>query len=182
MGNTKAMSKGDIGILSNPNAIQIDADYKKAKMQFSLMVAKLNTGRVQTPEAMKQRLDQVFDLCLETNMIPTYENLAVACGIPIRTFYEMQTGNNEKHAEFLPIIKNAKDLITSIENSMAIDGKIPSAVWIFRAKNYQGMRDTQQIEVQATTNADVPRETSDLVQALPDVPSDAEIIDKKTNE
>jgi len=90
------MSK-DVNNIENRGSIQkatqdVDVDYKKKKIAFVLQVAKLNTGRVQSPEEMRERLQNMFELCLQTGNIPTYECMAVACGIPIRTFYDMKQG------------------------------------------------------------------------------------------
>lgn len=150
----------------------LDISYKKKKISFALQVAKLNKFRVSTPEEMTERLDELFQLCIDTGNIPTYEALAVACGIPIRTFYDMSTGNFDKTAEFSPIIKSAKDTIALMESSMANDGKIPSAVWIFRAKNYMGMKDVQQIEAVQTASGDIPNQENDLLEALPESPAE----------
>ena len=61
---------------------------------------------------------------------------------------------------------------------MAMDGKIPSVVWIFRAKNFSGMKDVQQVEVAPTSSGDVPKNSGDLVAALPEIPKNAEIEEK----
>lgn len=87
-------------------------------------------------------------------------------------------GNYDGYAEYLPIVKNAKDIIAQMESSMAMDGKIPPVVWIFRAKNFTGMRDVQQVEVAPTSSGDVPKNSGDLVAALPEIPDNAEIEEK----
>lgn len=134
------MSK-DVNNIGNRGSIQkatqdVDIEYKKNKIAFTIQVSKLNTHRVQSPEEMQERLDQMFELCIETGNIPTYECMAVACGIPISTFYDMKKGDFEGYRQYSEIIKNAKNTIALMESSMAVDGKIPSNVWIFRAKNY----------------------------------------------
>jgi len=67
----------------------IDDAYMKKKWKFTLAVNALNVKRIQSEDEMEQRIQQLFDLCTEMNEIPTYESIAVACGIPIRTFYDM---------------------------------------------------------------------------------------------
>lgn len=59
---------------------------------------------------------------------------------------------------------------------MASDGKMPANVWIFRAKNYQGMKDVQQIEAVNTAPGDVPSNAEDIVATLPEAP-DADAIE-----
>ena len=110
--------------------------------------------------------------------MPTYESIAVACGIPSRTFYDMKNGEFEGYKEYSQVIKKAKEQIAMIESILARDGKIPPVLWIFRAKNYLKMKDVQQVEVSPTSSGDVPKNSSDLVAALPDIPENAEIKDK----
>ena len=78
------------------NLQDVDIEYRKKKIAFVLQVAKLNTKRVETPEEMAERFEQLFQLCYETGNIPNYEALAVSCGIPIRTFYDMSNATYER--------------------------------------------------------------------------------------
>jgi hypothetical protein len=180
------MSK-DVNNISNRGSVQkatqdLDLEYKKKKIAFTIQVSKLNTSRVQTPEEMKERLDEMFELCIETGNIPTYECMAVACGIPIRTFYDMKQGEYEGYKQYSQIIKNAKDTIALMESSMAVDGKIPANVWIFRAKNYLGMRDQIQVEAVSNQSGDVPNQTGAILENLPEAPeieAKAEVIESK---
>ena len=134
------MSK-DVNNIGNRGSVQkavqdLDLAYRQKKIAFALQVAKLNTFRVTTPEEMEERLNQLFELCLQSGNLPSYESLAVACGIPLRTFYDMKNETLDRYKAFSQVIKKAKDTIAFMESSMANDGKIPSAIWIFRAKNY----------------------------------------------
>lgn len=149
----------------------VDIEYKKKKIAFVVQVSKLNTSRVKTPEEMKERIDKMFELCIETGNIPTYECMAVACGIPISTFYDMKKGDFEGYKQYSEVIKNTKDTIASMESSLAMDGKIPSNVWIFRAKNYLGMRDNVTIEAVSNQSGDVPNQTGAILETLPEAPT-----------
>ena len=82
------------------------------------------------------------------------------------------------YKQYSEIIKRAKDTISMMENAMASDGTMPSAVWIFRAKNYQKMKDVQQIEAVAPNQGDVPQNSGDIVATLPEAP-DAIEVEKK---
>lgn len=71
-------------------AIQnVDENYMKKKWTFTLAVNALNVKRIENEQEMENRIQQLFDLCTTMNEIPTYEAIAVACGLPIRTFYDM---------------------------------------------------------------------------------------------
>ena len=134
------MSK-DVNNIGNRGSVSkaiqdVDLEYRKKKIAFVVQVSKLNTARIETPEEMEERIDKLFELCIETGNIPSYECIAVACGLPLSTFYDMKNNKFEGYAQYSAIIKKAKDAIAFMESSMANDGKMPSAVWIFRAKNY----------------------------------------------
>ena len=168
------MSK-DVNNISNRASVNkalagVDLKYKQDKIAFAVAVNRLNTGRIKNEEEMETRIQQLFDLCQQTGNIPSYESLAVACGIPISTFYDMKQGNFEGYKQYSEIIKRAKDTISLMENNLAADGTMPSAVWIFRAKNYQKMKDVQQVEVAPTSESDKPNDSNDLLNTLPEAP------------
>ena len=62
---------------------------------------------------------------------------------------------------------------------MVRDGKIPPSLWIFRAKNYLGMKDVQQVEVAPTASGDVPNNADDMVATLPEAPNVIEVDSEK---
>lgn len=63
---------------------------------------------------------------------------------------------------------------------MAAEGNMPAPVWIFRAKNYQKMKDVQQIEAAVTPSGDVPNNSDDILSALPEAPDN--VTDVKSEE
>ena len=81
MPSKKVKLQRNIGVLNDPNKslTDVDIEYKRHKLQFCMQVAALNTFRVRTPEEMEERLQKLFELCIQTGDIPNYENLAVAC-------------------------------------------------------------------------------------------------------
>ena len=164
-------------------AIQnVDAEYMKKKWAFTLAVDKLNVKRIQSEEEMEDRIQQLFNLCSQMNEIPTYEAIAVACGLPLSTFYDMNKGAFEGYKQYSEIIKRAKQTISLIESNLARDGKIPSALWIFRAKNYLNMKDSVQVEAVSNQSGDVPNQTGAILESLPEAPeieAKAEVVESK---
>ena len=67
-----------------------------------------------------------------------------------------------------------------MESSMVRDGKIPPVLWIFRAKNYLGMKDLQTLEANTFVSGDVPNNQGDILSALPEVPDN--VVDTKSKE
>lgn len=79
----------------------VDIAYMQKVWDFSNAVANLDRGRIKTPQEMEERIQQLFDVCSQKGMLPTYESIAVACGIPIRTFYDMRNGEFERICRIL---------------------------------------------------------------------------------
>lgn len=65
------------------------------------------------------------------------------------------------------IVKNAKDFIATVESELARDGQINSTVYIFRAKNYYGMSDKQEIEVKPVMENKIPDNVDDIINSIP---------------
>ena len=64
------MSK-DVNNISNRTSVNkaisnLDQKYRQDKIKFALQVNALNTGRVQSPQEMEDRIQQLFDLCQKT--------------------------------------------------------------------------------------------------------------------
>lgn len=57
----------------------VDIVYMQKLWDFSNAVAALNVSRVKTPEEMEERIQQLFNVCSDRGMLPTYESIAVAC-------------------------------------------------------------------------------------------------------
>lgn len=95
-------------------------------------------------EELLQRIDEYFRVTVENKEIPTVEGLAKACGVCRDTLHEWQTNRN-RNPERSDIVKKAKETMAEIDAILAAEGRIPQVVYIFRAKNYYGMRDQQEV-------------------------------------
>ncbi len=69
------------------------------------------------------------------------------------------------------VVKNAKELIGSAEGLLALDGELNSTVYIFRAKNYQGMTDKQEVVLTPNTIPEEQANAEDIIKNLPGIDS-----------
>jgi len=96
-----------------------------------------------------ERLVEFFDYYAKTGGIPTVEKMCLCLGASKQVVWDWQNGSkSSKRAE---LIKNAKGILASIDADLAIRGLINPVVYIFRGKNYYGMRDQQELAVTHTT-------------------------------
>ena len=105
------------------------------------------TCTVKNDEELMDRIDDYFHQCMVDGEIPTVEGMALAIGITpqrLRQWEYQIDGRNESRAL---IVQKAKAVLASIDASLVSEGKIPQVSYIFRAKNFFGMKDQQDIVV-----------------------------------
>lgn len=93
----------------------------------------------------------------ESGGLPTVEKMCLCLGIDYWIFRDWQNGaKGETRAQ---ILKRAKSVLASIDADLVLKGHINPVAYIFRAKNYYGMKDQQDVVVQAKNifGADVDR-------------------------
>ena len=103
-----------------------------------------DTPPVTTNDECRERLYWFFDTCEKTGQLPTVEKLVMALGVVKSTVWEWENGIH-CDATRTNLIKKAKEFIASFEAEMVTEGKINPVVYIFRAKNYFGMKDQQDV-------------------------------------
>lgn len=95
-----------------------------------------------------ERLEWFFQTCAETSQLPTVEKMCLALSWSRQHVFEMEVGNRPGFSSATSdILKKAKNLIASLDAELAQEGKIQPVVYMFRAKNYYGMKDQQDVVV-----------------------------------
>ena len=95
-----------------------------------------------------ERLIEFFEFYAKSGGIPTVEKMCLCLGASKQTVWDWQNG--AKTRERADLIKNAKGILASIDADLAIRGLINPVVYIFRGKNYYGMKDQQEVSVTHT--------------------------------
>ena len=99
-------------------------------------------------EELCERLNWFFRTCEATNQLPTVEKMCLALSWSRQHVFELEAGNRPGFSvDTRDIIKKAKNLIASMDAELAQEGKIQPVVYMFRAKNYYGMKDQQDVVV-----------------------------------
>ena len=150
-----------MGKLKNPNAAmnlpqmglkKLEQDDDKRvfigkALNNILAVSRAFEEPVKTDEELCDRLNWFFDVCRETNQLPTVEKMCLAIGYDRATVWDWINGRcGCGISPVAPdILKKAKNLIASLDAELAQEGKIQPVVYMFRAKNYYGMKDQQDV-------------------------------------
>jgi hypothetical protein len=96
--------------------------------------------RVETDDECEERLIMFFETCIATGELPTIEKMSLALGVVTETVRRWERGDLGSRRSAM--IKKAKEFIATYDAEMAHKGKMQPVTYIFRAKNYYGMRDT----------------------------------------
>lgn len=97
--------------------------------------------KCQTDDEFEQRTIEFFEYCMNNGDRPTVEKYCLALGYARNTVFEWENGNNNVSKRRMNIIKNAKNTIAAYDADLVMGNKVIPATYIFRAKNYYGMRD-----------------------------------------
>ena len=129
--------------------------------------------KVKDDEELAQRLADYFQHCAVTGERPTVEQLAQCTGYTIGTVYDWEVGRKRGFSsETGAIIKKAKEFLRVFDAKMVAEGALNPVVYIFRAKNYYGMRDQQDIVVAPSNplgpDPDANQLAADYLKQLPD--------------
>ena len=109
--------------------------------------------KVKNDEELCERLNWFFSECARTQQIPNVEKMANAIGYHRNTLNDWETGANGGFSSSTKdIIKQAKQILASIDAELAQDGKMQPVVYLFRSKNFYGMRDQQEVVVTPHTS------------------------------
>lgn len=133
-------------------------DEKRAFVTRSMAEMLEYWGRpcVKTTEEARERIIEYFDRCLSQGIKPTVEELALALGTYRATLYRWETG--EKKGIDGELIKQAKEFIATFDAKAVSAGKLNPVTYIFRSKNYYGLRDQQEVVVQPRQLETTPKE------------------------
>lgn len=102
-------------------------------------------GFFDTPEELEDNIMEYFSLCADTEVVPTISALACWLQISRDDIYNHLRNPNSIFADSFRKAVNFCHMC--LENG-ASESKINSVAYIFQAKNYFGMKDTQEVHVQ----------------------------------
>ena len=128
----------------------LDANFKGDKSEISQAI--INATRyikatpVKSDEEFAERIEAYFQECAEEGIIPKWETIGLALGISRGEAWNIATGRRGTPAR-QRMMQRAKDILAAIDAELVTTGKVNPVVWIFRAKNFYDMKDTQDVVV-----------------------------------
>ncbi len=138
-----------------------------------LAVSKAFDEPPKNDDELCDRLEWFFQTCIETKQLPTVEKMCLALSMPRTTVFDWESGRTKGFSvRTSDIIKKAKNLIASMDAELAQEGKIQPVVYMFRAKNFYGMADKQEIVVTPNNPLGDSTDPATIAQKYAELPGD----------
>lgn len=138
---------------------ETDEDRALVSQLLSEALTEYRQPRVKSDDELAQRIDDYFLRCAQHGQVPTVEEMSLSTGYSISTVMDWEIGRNKGFSpETSLIIKKAKGYLQTFDAKLVIAGKMNFLAYCFRAKNYYGMKDQQ--EVMLTPNNPLGETTS----------------------
>ena len=116
--------------------------------------------KVTSDEELVARLDEFFHECAEQGKIPTMEEMEICTGYSHGGLSDIRNGKNRGFSpETKNILRRAQEFMKTFDAKLVLTGEVNPILYFFRAKNYYGMADKQEITV--TTSENRMQEMSD---------------------
>lgn len=138
---------------------ETDEDRALVSQLLSEALTEYRQPRVKSDEELAKRIDDYFCRCAQHGQVPTVEEMSLSTGYSISTVMDWEIGRNKGFSpKTSMIIKKAKGYLQTFDAKLVIAGKMNFLAYCFRAKNYYGMKDQQ--EVMLTPNNPLGEATS----------------------
>lgn len=138
---------------------ETDEDRALVAQLLSEALTEYRQPKVKSNEELMKRIDDYFSRCAHNGQVPTVEEMSLSTGYSISTVMDWEIGRNKGFSpETSLIIKKAKGYLQTFDAKLVIAGKMNFLAYCFRAKNYYGMKDQQ--EVMLTPNNPIGEATS----------------------
>lgn len=125
---------------------ETDEDRALVSQLLSEALTEYRQPRVKSDEELAQRIDDYFYRCAQHGQVPTVEEMSLSTGYSISTVMDWEIGRNKGFStQTSTIIKKAKGYLQTFDAKLVIAGKMNFLAYCFRAKNYYGMKDQQDI-------------------------------------
>lgn len=118
-----------------------NAPKKKGRGTFFESADELNTW-----------IEKYFYLCMRTEVVPTISGLCTYLKCSKQTLYDHA---NNPNSVLYESCRQAIEFCHVCLETGASESKVNSVAYIFQAKNYFNMKDTQEIQVQASANQEL---------------------------
>lgn len=145
-----------------------DEERRAANREALLSVMEyMKTPVVKDEQEASERLSAYFIKCATNGTKPVWEETALVLGTTRQSLWEWENGLHKGPLSSY-FVKKIKEMLASYDAKLVAEGKLNPVTYIFRSKNYYGMKDEQEMTIKPKTEERTAKELMALADELPD--------------
>lgn len=154
---TKRNNPKGIGLPTSTNSLTLDAGDNAKYTSMNLHFMNMPKIDLHDEVAVQNRLNEYFNLMVDSDMKPSVSGMAMALGIDRRRLWEIKTGNTQGSGAMgglssLPqgvtdLVKKAYQLLECLWEDYMLNGKINPMAGVFLGVNNYGYQDVKKVDV-----------------------------------
>lgn len=154
---TKRNNPKGIGLPTSISSLTLDAGDNAKYTSMNLHFMNMPKIDLHDEVAVQNRLNEYFNLMVDSDMKPSVSGMAMALGIDRRRLWEIKTGNTQGSGAMgglssLPqgvtdLVKKAYQLLECLWEDYMLNGKINPMAGVFLGVNNYGYQDVKKVDV-----------------------------------
>lgn len=153
------------------NVMPIDSSVEEMRAMMKSILRWYGKPLVRTDEECAERLNEFFKVVTENGELPTFEKMCLALGADRQTVWNWETGISGTPVR-AAMIKQAKSMLAALDAEMVSKGKIPVVSYIFRSKNFYGMKDQTDVVVTPNNPLGMATSAEDIASKYAELPEE----------
>jgi len=127
--------------------------------------------KVQSDEECGERLELFFNSIMQAGELPSVEKMALALGVTRESVRNWENGI-KCSAVRTDMIRRAKEILAAMDAELVSRNKIPQVTYIFRAKNFFGMKDQTDVIVTPNNPLGEAQSADDIAARYAELPDE----------
>ena len=170
------MPKGNkLAYLNSPmtDNSPVDFDENKNMIELCLDIFHSSAPDLSKPDEVEKAISNYFTNCINRGLRPGNLGLYAALGLDRRQAKDIVDGRCKYNASPVSIahLKKAQEMLSTFREVLGSQGKLNPATLIFWAKNFDGLSDVQQIDLNPL-NIQANKTPDEIAAEIDEIPTD----------
>lgn len=163
-------------IIGGNGIAPISNDENEVFCQYALDMFHTPDVDLNDSDAVASAIDGYFQYCIKRGLRPGNLGLYAALGLSKQDVSDALRGASHKlRPSTIDLLKKAKQALATYRELLGSQGKLNPVTLIFWQKNYDGLKDVQDITITPNTGLDQERTADEIAQkVLEDIPVDVD--------
>lgn len=148
-----------------------DSEFNQELLQHAFKYWKVPTAK--TDEEIADRIEFYFSDCYNAGVRPTLEGCALAIGVTTQTLKNWADKESKMELDRFDLIKRVRTVLAYFDAELFMNGKLNPVAYIFRSKNFYGMKDQVETIVKKDDPLGETKTESEIMKVI-----DADVVEE----